>query len=539
MSNDITNCQPEVSDAWHELQYLSKKASAKSIASLFDDDSSRAKSFSISSENMLVDFSKTTLTNDVRRQLLALAKHCQLETKREAMFAGEKINVTEERAVLHIALRDLSGQFKAAYGEEIAGQVATELKKIESLSEKIRSGEWLGHNGKRIRHVVHIGIGGSDLGPKMVCDALREHQSDDLKVHFVSNVDETHLANVLKGLSPDETLFSISSKTFTTQETMYNANAARDWFLDHVPDESAIASHFVAVSTNTKTATEFGIAEENLLTFWDWVGGRYSLWSSIGFPIAVALGFGVFRELLEGAHEMDRHFYSAELSDNMPVMLALVGIWHRNFMKHDSLAVIPYNDALSLLPMYLQQLDMESNGKSVDIDGRTVSYDTGPIVWGQNGSNGQHAFFQLLHQGTSIVPLEFVVALNPSAGEDKAEQHRVLLSNLLAQSSALMTGAKAEPGRLFTEYDGSKPSALIALSELSPSNLGALIALYEHKVFVQGAVWNINSFDQWGVQLGKKMANAIGTDFTESASEFDASTQANMAGMESHLKAGS
>lgn len=533
MKSDSNNIRPDSSQAWQDLQALAGKAKGRSISALFDANSARATEFSLSSDDLLLDYSKTNIDSNIRAGLLRLAEHCQVEAKRNAMFSGEKINVTEDRAVLHIALRDSSACFKSGYGEDIAAQVSTELKKIEALSEKIRNGDWLGYSGKRIKHVVNIGIGGSDLGPKMVCDALREKQSDALHVHFVSNVDETHLMHVLDGLSPEETLFSVSSKTFTTQETMYNANAARAWFLQHQPDESAIAAHFVAVTTNVDAAIAFGIAEQNLLTFWDWVGGRYSLWSSIGVPIAIALGYSVFAELLAGAHSMDQHFYTAPPEQNMPMMLALAGIWHRNFAKLDSLAVIPYNDALSLLPMYLQQLDMESNGKSVDIEGQAVSYDTGPIVWGQNGSNGQHAFFQLLHQGTTVVPLEFVVALNPAT--DKPEQHRVLLSNMLAQASALMVGQGAENGRPFTQYDGNKPSSMIALSSLSAKSLGALIALYEHKVFVQGAIWNINSFDQWGVQLGKKLANEMGTDFSESASKFDPSTQADMAWMEKQL----
>ena len=524
--------KPNTTHAWRQLEKLA--SSCKTITGLFEADAQRVEECTIESSGIRFDYAKTTIDSSVKNALLELAEECDLASKMAAMRRGDAINVTENRAVLHVALRDQCASSVEFYGATIAQQVACELAKIKKLSEDVRSGKWRGHTGKQIRHVVNIGIGGSDLGPKMVCEALRHLQNSELKVHFVSNVDETHLAYTVAQLDPEETLFSISSKTFTTQETMCNAQLARKWLLDHYQDASAIATHCVAVTTNIEAAVAFGIHEDNLLSFWDWVGGRFSLWSSIGLPIAMALGFEHFEELLNGANSMDQHFFNAELHNNMPVMLAMAGVWHNNFCGYHSLGVIPYNDALSLLPMYLQQLDMESNGKSIDIDGNKVGYATGPVVWGQNGSNGQHAFFQLLHQGTGIVPLEFIVALNPKAEE--LTQHRVLLSNMLAQASAFMSGQAAEEGKPYTSYPGNRPSVSLALESLNPFSLGALIALYEHKIFVQGVVWNLNSFDQWGVQLGKRLANEYGTDFSQPPDDFDASTRALMAWIEKRLR---
>lgn len=522
---------PKLSEAWPALETLA--AERRRIDSIFKADSQRAERCAIEHCGIRLDYSKTAITPEVLQSLIRLARDAGLPERMNAMLSGEHINTTEDRAVLHLALRDLDGALADKYGLDKHEAVLEQLSRMEKLSDDIRSGQWQGFSGKRIRHVVNIGIGGSDLGPKMVCEALRHLQSSELQVHFVSTIDETHLPNILRELNPEETLFSISSKTFTTQETMYNARGARRWVLDHYSDSGAIASHFIAVSSNTSAAVEFGIAEQNLLSFWEWVGGRYSLWSTIGFPICAAIGFAQFEELLRGAHGLDTHFFTAEFDNNLPVILALCGIWHNNFCAHHSLGVIPYNDALGLLPMYLQQLDMESNGKSVDLDGNPVNYATGPVVWGQSGSNGQHAFFQLLHQGTDVIPLEFVFAVNTET--DNHEQHCALLGNMLAQSNALMRGEDAEDDQPHLHYAGDKPSISLALDKLTPMRLGALIALYEHKVFTQGVIWNINSFDQWGVQLGKRLATQIGTDFSRPNTEMDASTQATIAWIHERL----
>lgn len=524
---------PKKSASWQQLTEHAHAQQALSISSLFDADESRASDFCLDAVGIRLDYSKTHIDAAARALLLQLAEDSGLENKMLAMRAGEKINSSEDRAVLHIALRDLQGRFAVDYGQPIHDSVQEQLSRLKQLSEQVRNGEWLGYTGRRIRHVVNIGIGGSDLGPKMVCEALRDFQSSDLTVHFASNVDETHLPGLLRGLSAEETLFSISSKTFTTQETLCNAQQARRWLLAELKDQAAIARHCVAVTSNTAAAAEFGIPEQNLLRFWDWVGGRFSLWSSIGLPIALAAGFERFEQLLDGAHQMDRHFFESQFDSNLPVTLALCGVWHNNFCNKHSLGVIPYSDALNLMPAYLQQLDMESNGKSIDADGLPVDYATGPLVWGQTGSNGQHAFFQLLHQGTTIVPLEFIFALNP--GTDESEQHRVLLANMLAQSNALMTGQAAETDKPYTLYEGDRPSISIALERLSPATLGSLIALYEHKIFVQGVIWNLNSFDQWGVQLGKRIASTIGTEFSKPNSKLDPSSNALLAWIHKRL----
>ncbi len=526
-------CPTEV-PAWQQLEQLASASKKQRISDYFSAESERAQTLRIEAGGILADFSKTKINAAVRSQLLALAEQSPLQEKRAAMFAGEEINNTEHRAVLHIALRDLKQEFAHLYGADKAQLVAAEQTKIARVSARIRQREWLGFGGTPIRHVVNIGIGGSDLGPKMVCEALRSGSDDNVNLHFVSNVDETHLPHTLRHLSPEETLFIVSSKTFTTQETLLNGHAAKRWVVQHFADEAAVGAHFIAVTANPQAASAFGIQLDNMLTFWDWVGGRYSLWSSIGLPIAIALGYEAFSDLLAGAHAMDQHFLSAACGENLPVMLALAGIWHVNFQQMQSLAVIPYNDALSLLPMYLQQLDMESNGKSVDIHGRDIGYPTGPVLWGQNGSNGQHAFFQLLHQGRVEVPLELIAALSPKA-EDLA-QHRALLTNMLAQSSAFMTGAAAPEGQPYLHYPGDRPSVTLLLEELTAHNLGALLALYEHKIFVQGVIWNVNSFDQWGVQLGKQLAGELGTDFANPPNQFDPSTRSLMRWIHARLK---
>lgn len=522
---------PEHCKSWPALQAFASQR--QRIESIFATEPNRVQACVHEHCGLRLDYSKTTITAEVMRALLQLARETGVAERMNAMLDGQHINTTEDRAVLHIALRDLDGRFAARYGLKKHQAVLEQLARMRELSGRIRSGQWRGFSGKRIRHVVNIGIGGSDLGPKMVCEALRHLQTPEIKVHFASTIDETHLPNILQYLDPEETLFSVSSKTFTTQETMYNARNARQWILDHFLDSKAIARHFIAVSSNTEAAVEFGIEEQNLLSFWEWVGGRYSLWSTIGFPICAAIGYAHFENLLRGAHSLDTHFFTAEFENNLPILLALCGVWHNNFCNHHSLGVIPYNDALGLLPMYLQQLDMESNGKSVRLDGEAVTYATGPVVWGQSGSNGQHAFFQLLHQGTDVIPLEFVFAVHTDT--NNPEQHRALLGNMLAQSNALMRGEHADSMHKHLQYAGNKPSISIALDQLTPARLGALIALYEHKVFVQGAIWNINSFDQWGVQLGKRLANQIGTDFSRPNPDVDASTQATIAWVHDQL----
>ncbi len=400
----------------------------------------------------------------------------------------------------------------------------------------MRNGEWTGYSGERIKDVVNIGIGGSDLGPNMACRALLKHRHPGLGFHFVSNVDGAHIQKVLSRLDPATTLFIVSTKTFSTQETLLNAHTARRWFLDNAGPDADVGAHFIAASTNKAAAMAFGIREENVFEFWAWVGGRYSMWSSIGLPIALSIGFDGFMELLEGAYEMDQHFLAAPFAENMPVLMALIGIWHINFQGAETQAIVPYDQALHQLPAFLQQLDMESNGKSVDIFGHPVDYKTGPIVWGQTGSNGQHAFFQLLHQGTRYVPIDFIASLKPEPGME--EHHFALLTNMLAQANAFMEGSQT--GSRLDPYScpGNRPSSVLLLDELTPKNLGALIALYEHKVFVQGVIWNINSFDQWGVQLGKRIAGEISERIDAHSQDFDASTQGLLALVRDHFPRG-
>lgn len=525
---------PRSTEAWQRLERYAAEKRPR-IDALLENDKERLSWSTLAADGIRFDYARTDITFEVRHALLDLAQQMQLAEWIGRMRIGEKINHTEDRAVLHVALRDLTGRYAPDYGEDVKELVQGELQKLRLLCGKIRSGEWLGYTGKPIRHLVNIGIGGSDLGPKMICEALREQWDGQIQAHFASNVDDTHLLNLVRRLPAEETLFCISSKTFTTQETMCNAHLARDWLIEQLGSDAATSQHFIAVSTNADAAEAFGIDTKNLLGFWDWVGGRFSLWSSIGLPIALSYGVDTFEQLLAGAHALDTHFFETPFEHNIPVWMALAGIWQNNFRKRTSLGVIPYNDALGLLPMFLQQLDMESNGKSIDRNGTTVDYATGPVVWGQAGSNGQHAFFQSLHQGTQVVPLEFVIALNP--GSKQPEQHRVLLSNLLAQSRAMMAGEQAEEGAPHTHYAGDKPSCMIALTQLDAFNLGQLIAAYEHKIFVQGVIWNLNSFDQWGVQLGKRLANEIGTDFSAPAASVDAASRELMAWIESGLSA--
>ncbi|WP_148253041.1 glucose-6-phosphate isomerase [Aidingimonas lacisalsi] len=508
---------------WQSLRRLHEQTANDRIRDYFVNDPERFDKMSLRVGGLFLDYSKHQVSDDVLDKLLELADHSALVQRRAQMFSGDIINVTEDRPVLHTALRDLSDEPVYVDGKNVMPEIQQTREQIRRFSEEVRSGEWQGYSGKRIKDVVNIGIGGSDLGPNMACRALLKYRHPELSFHFVSNVDGTHIQKVLRNLDPATTLFIVSTKTFSTQETLLNAKTARRWFLDHAGEDADVGAHFVAASTNRKAAMEFGIREENVFEFWAWVGGRYSMWSSIGLPIALSIGFDGFIELLEGAYEMDRHFLEAPNRDNMPVLMALIGIWYINFQGAETHAIVPYDQALHQLPSFLQQLDMESNGKSVDIFSQPVDYKTGPIVWGQTGSNGQHAFFQLLHQGTRYVPIDFIASLRPEPGFE--DHHFALLTNMLAQANAFMEGS--QEGSQLDPYScpGNRPSSTLLLDELTPKNLGALIALYEHKVFVQGVIWNINSFDQWGVQLGKRIAGEISERIDERTQDFDASTQ--------------
>ena len=519
--------QPIRTRAWQALTAHYDAMRDLHMRDLFAQDPQRFGRFSLRFGEMLVDYSKNRITGETMQDLLALAREMEVEGWRDRMFSGERINLTEDRAVLHTALRNRSNRPVIVDGEDVMPAVDAVLGRMKSFCGHVRSGEWAGYTGKPIEHIVNIGIGGSDLGPLMVCEALRPYGHERLTMHFVSNVDGTHIAETLKRIDPETTLFIVASKTFTTQETLANAHTARDWFLTHARDESAVARHFVAVSTNADAVSAFGIDTANMFEFWDWVGGRYSLWSAIGLPIALYVGMDRFTELLEGAHEMDEHFRRAPLERNIPVVLALIGIWYVNFFGAHSHAILPYDQYLHRFPAYLQQGDMESNGKSVDCQGRRVSWKTGPVIWGESGTNGQHAFYQLIHQGTRLVPCDFLAACETH--NPVGDHHRILLSNFFAQPEALMKGrtlgevrAEMEAAGMSPEsvdrlaphrvFEGNRPTNSILYRRLDPYTLGALIAMYEHKIFVQGIVWNVNSFDQWGVELGKQLARAILSD---------------------------
>jgi len=511
-------------EEWRALGDHWKKISAVQMRSLFAQDPERFENMSLNNCGMLLDYSKNIIDRKGLALLMELAKATDLKGWIRRMFAGDSINNTERRAVLHVALRNRSDRPVWLDGEDVMPGVREVLAHVASFSEAVRSGKWTGHTGQRITDVVNIGIGGSNLGPLMVTEALGHYQTSGPRVHFVSNVDGTHIVETLKRLDPETTLFIIASKTFTTQETLTNAHTAREWCLNRLVDEVAIARHFVAVSTNTEAVSEFGINPANMLGFWDWVGGRYSLWSAIGLPIAIAVGMEQFEELLTGAHEMDEHFRTAELSENMPVILALLGIWYANFAGARTHAILPYDQYLRHLPAYLQQADMESNGKRVTRDGKVVKYATGPVVWGAAGTDGQHAFYQLIHQGTQMVPADFIIPLK--SHNPVSDQHQKLMANFLAQTEALMKGRTRDEARDELEktgldaerivdllphkvFPGNSPTNSILIDQLTPRRLGSLIALYEHKIFVQGVIWNINSFDQWGVELGKQLAGVI------------------------------
>ncbi len=534
-NTDFTTTQSYKYLADHYIDIVSK-----SIKELFEADSERFNKFSLKFEEILLDYSKNRIDEQTIALLIQLAKECSVNKAIEAMFSGEKINVTEGRPVLHIALRNRSNTPILVDGKDVMPDVNRVLEQMKAFSEDIISGNWKGFTGKAITDVVNIGIGGSDLGPVMVTEALRPYKNH-LNMHFVSNVDATHIVETLKTVSPETTLFLIASKTFTTQETMGNAHSARDWFLAGGGKEADVAKHFAALSTNTEGVEKFGIDTKNMFEFWDWVGGRYSLWSAIGLSIVLSIGYENFTELLAGAHAMDEHFRTAELEENLPATLALIGIWYNNFFESETEAILPYDQYMHRFAAYFQQGDMESNGKHVDRNGKPVDYSTGPIIWGEPGTNGQHAFYQLIHQGTKLIPCDFIapaISHNPLG-----EHHKMLLSNFFAQTEALMNGKTREvvvdelkkAGKSeeeiekiapFKEFEGNRSTNSILLKEITPRSLGSLIAMYEHKIFVQGIIWNIYSFDQWGVELGKQLAGKILPELQDSnaVSSHDSST---------------
>ena len=537
----MKNINPTRTQAWQALEAHFAANKEMRLKDLFAQDPKRFDKFSLTfGGDILVDYSKNLITEETLKLLVNLAGETDLRSAIDAMFNGDKINMTEGRAVLHTALRNRSDRPIEVDGKDVMPEVNAVLAKMKGFCEKVISGEWKGYTGKAIQHVVNIGIGGSDLGPVMITEALRPYKNH-LEMHFVSNVDGTHIAETLKKIDPETTLFLVASKTFTTQETMTNALTARDWFLGHAGDKAHVAKHFAALSTNGKAVAEFGIDTDNMFEFWDWVGGRYSSWSAIGMPIALSLGFEHFEALLQGAFEMDMHFATAAYEQNVPVLLALIGLWYNNFHGAESEAILPYDQYMQRFLAYFQQGNMESNGKYVDRDGHPVDYQTGPIIWGEPGTNGQHAFYQLIHQGTKLIPCDFLapaISHNPIG-----DHHPKLLANFFAQTEALAFGKSKEAveaeflaaGKTleqvkdlvpFKVFEGNRPTNSILFKQLTPKTLGSLIAMYEHKIFVQGAIWNIFSFDQWGVELGKQLANKIlpelGTD--EAVTSHDGST---------------
>ncbi len=527
--------------AWKTLAGHAGVMKRRNMRDLFAEDAGRFERFSAKVSDILVDYSKNLITEETMHRLLDLAQEAEVETWRGRMFGGERINFTENRAVLHVALRNRSQRAIKVDGRDVMPDVRAVLTRMRGFSDAVRDGTWVGFTGKRVRDVVNIGIGGSDLGPYMVTEALKPYGHPDLRMHFVSNVDGTHIAETLKQCDPETTLFLVASKTFTTQETLTNAHTAKDWLLRALTDPEAVAKHFAAMSTNTEKVREFGIDPANMFEFWDWVGGRYSLWSAIGLPIAVFIGMDRFEELLDGAFVMDEHFRTAPLEHNVPVILALLGIWYNNFLGAQSHAILPYDQYLHRFPAYFQQGDMESNGKRVTRDGEAADHSTGPVIWGEPGTNGQHAFYQLIHQGTKLIPSDF---LAPAQSHNPlGDHHEILLSNFFAQTEALMRGKTEDEARQELEasgmdrvwiekilphkvFPGNRPTNSILFPRLTPHVLGSLIALYEHKIFVQGVIWRINSFDQWGVELGKELAKAILPELSDDAtvSGHDAST---------------
>uniref|UniRef100_UPI003AAFEC09 glucose-6-phosphate isomerase b isoform X2 n=1 Tax=Centroberyx gerrardi TaxID=166262 RepID=UPI003AAFEC09 len=525
--------------AFHKLQdWYTAHALNLNLRHMFDADKERFSKFSTTLKtedgDILLDYSKNLITEEVMKMLVDLAKSRGVEAAREKMFSGEKINFTEGRAVLHVALRNRSNTPIMVGGKDVMPDVNKVLQQMKGFCHRVRSGEWKGFTGKAITDVVNIGIGGSDLGPLMVTEALKPYSKDGPRVWFVSNIDGTHIAKTLAQLNAETTLFIIASKTFTTQETITNAESAKAWFLEHAKDVTAVAKHFVALSTNGPKVKDFGIDTENMFEFWDWVGGRFSLWSAIGMAIALHIGFDNFEKLLSGAHWMDNHFRTAPLDKNAPVLLALLGIWYINFFHAETHAMLPYDQYMHRFTAYFQQGDMESNGKYITNQGTRVNYHTGPIVWGEPGTNGQHAFYQLIHQGTRMVPADFLIPAQSQHPIRDSLHHKILLANFLAQTEALMTGKTTEEAKKELEasgqsgealdkilphkvFQGNRPTSSIIFKKLTPYTLGALIAMYEHKIFIQGVMWEINSFDQWGVELGKQLAKKIEPELKDNA----------------------
>jgi glucose-6-phosphate isomerase len=520
----LPKINPTTTNAWKALKEHFSEMKNVHMRDLFKNDPNRFSNYSIINHDIVFDYSKNLITNKTIQLLLQLANESKLNEAMDAMFNGEKINETENRAVLHTALRNLSKETVFAEGKDVMPEVRKVLKQMKNFCNRVHSGRWRGYTGKRIRYIVNIGIGGSDLGPLMVTEVLKPYWLEDIQAYFVSNVDGTHIAETLKKIKPERTLFLIASKTFTTQETMTNAFTAREWFLEHAIDEKHIAKHFAALSTNEIEVVKFGINKKNMFQFWDWVGGRYSLWSAIGLSIALTIGYKNFEELLAGAYETDQHFKNSSFEKNIPVLMALIGLWYTNFFGAQSEAILPYDQYMHRFAAYFQQGNMESNGKSVDRNGEEVEYPTGPIIWGEPGTNGQHAFYQLIHQGTELIPCDFIA---PAQSHNPiGDHHQKLMSNFFAQTEALMNGKTEEEATIELEktglnteaiskllpykvFAGNKPTNSFLIKKITPFNLGQLIALYEHKIFVQGIIWNIFSFDQYGVELGKQLANKI------------------------------
>lgn len=538
----LPKINPASTQAWFLLKkHYEEEMNRAHMKNMFASDPERFDKFSIEWNDILFDYSKNILAPKTLQLLLQLAEECKLKESIHAQFAGVKINETENRSVLHTALRNFTDTPILVEGKDVMPLVRRVQQQMENCCQAIHTGKWRGYTGKKIRFIVNIGIGGSDLGPVMVTEALRPFWKKNIETFFVSNIDGTHIAETLKHVRPEETLFLIASKTFTTQETMTNAHTARNWFLEHAGDEQHIAKHFVALSTNEKAVTEFGIDKANMFEFWDWVGGRYSLWSAIGLSIALTIGYNNYMDLLKGAHEADLHFRNEKWEKNIPVLMALIGIWYTNFFGAQSEAILPYDQYLHRFAAYFQQGNMESNGKMVDRNGTEVSYSTGPVIWGEPGTNGQHAFYQLIHQGTVLIPCDFIAPAN--SHNPIGDHHAKLLSNFFAQTEALMKGktekevkeeliaagkSEEEVKRLtpFKVFKGNKPSNSFLIRQINPTTLGSMIAFYEHKIFVQGVIWNIFSFDQWGVELGKQLANQILPELVDNkpVTNHDAST---------------
>jgi len=538
---------PTQTSAWKKLTEHAASMKSTHMKTLFAQDPNRFSFFSQTEGDLLFDYSKNIITKETLNLLFDLARECKLGEAIEAMFQGEKINQTENRSVLHTALRNFSKDPVLFEGSNVMPDVYRVQHQMRETCAKIHSGAWKGYTGKKIKYIVNIGIGGSDLGPVMVTEALKPYWVEGIETHFISNIDGSHIAECLKVIQADETLFLVASKTFTTQETMTNAHTARNWFINQSGDAAHVAKHFIALSTNEKAVTEFGIAKENMFEFWDWVGGRYSLWSAIGLSIALTIGYDHFEELLKGAHEMDTHFRKQRFEENIPIKMALLGIWYVNFFGAQSEAILPYDQYLHRFAAYFQQGNMESNGKRVDRNGNLLTYASGPVIWGEPGTNGQHAFYQLIHQGTLLIPCDFIapaISHNPIG-----DHHEKLMSNFFAQTEALMNGksaseAAAELSSLtveqrnqlvpFKEFDGNRPTNSFLVKQINPFELGKLIAAYEHKIFVQGVIWNIYSFDQWGVELGKQLANKVLPELKgdEAVQSHDSSTN----GLINHFK---